>query len=57
MVVEETADVLRHVIVDAPRLGDQHHHDMRQPTACLRQQFRHVVEAGGIVLRFIDQRQ
>ena len=55
VILVERATVLVHQRVLLPRLGDHHHHCMRQRVAGHRQEFEAVVEAGGVGLAVVDQ--
>ena len=57
MVVEESSNVLGDVVVRAPGLGDEHQHGVRQPASGEGKQLRHVVQARGVALCLVNQRQ
>ena len=57
MIVEEAAHVAPEVVVGAPGLRHEHEHRMGQAAPAGREQFEHVVEAGGVALRLVDERQ
>ena len=48
--------LLRHRWIAAPRLGDHHHHGVRQRPASQHQQFQHVVEHRRVAAGLIDDR-
>ncbi len=56
VLVERAARVV-HRRVLLPRLGDHHHHGVRERVAAHHQQFERVVEAGGVGLAVVDQRE
>ena len=57
MIFEKAADIASHIIIDAPRLRDQHQHRVFDGPARGDQQFQHVVQTGRIALPGFDQRQ
>jgi hypothetical protein len=57
MVFVEGATVVVHQGVVFPGFGNHHHHGLRHRVARHHQQFQRIVEAGGVGLAFIDQRE
>ena len=49
--------VVLHVLVRAPRLGDQHHHGVRCFAATFDQQLQSVVDHGRVAASFVDDRR
>ena len=56
IVFVERAPLLVHERIARPRLGDHHHHGMRERVAALREEFERVVEAGGVGLALVGNR-
>ena len=57
VVLVECAHVVAHVVLRAPRLGNEHHHRVRGIAPGRDQQLEHVVERGGVGLPRVDDRQ
>ena len=57
VVFVERATVLVHQRIPGPRLGNHHHHRVRERIAAHDEQFERVVERGRIRLAFVDQRK
>ena len=56
VVFVERAALLVHERIARPRLGDHHHHRVRERVAALHQEFQRVVEAGGVGLALVGDR-
>ncbi len=56
VVLVEGAPLLVHQRIAGPRLGNHHHHGVRERIAALHQELERVVEAGGVRLAFIGDR-
>ena len=54
MVFVERADIVTHVVLCAPCLGNEHHHCVRRVSPCRNEQLEDVVERRGVGLSAVD---
>ncbi len=57
MVIEEPADVAAEMVVDAPRLWDQHEHGVREGASGGHEELEHVIQTGRVALSALDERE
>ena len=57
VILEKRADIAPHVVVLAPGLRNEHQQRMLQRPPGCHKKLQHIIQTGGVTLRFVDKRE